>query len=322
MPDHEHAGHGGPGHVHGGLDHDVATHARAVRAVWVSTVALGATALLQLFVVAASGSAALFADSLHNLSDAAGTAVLLIALRASRRPASISFTYGWRRAEDVAAAVIVLLIAVSAILAGVDSVAALLAPDHAVRAVGWVFAAAVVGVIGNEGVAQYKIRVGRGIDSLALIADGRHARTDGLASAGAAVGAVGAWLGHPIVDALAGLAITAVIAWVLATTGRDVLRRWLDWVDPATVATIERVARVDGVTAVTNVRARHAGRSLLVQLCISVDGDLTVRRAHGIGEAARHAIVHTLPAVIMADVHIDPAGEHDAAHGDTSHHFR
>ena len=169
-------GHGhAHGHDHTTLDRDLVTHRRAVKAVWISAAGLGATALFQFAVVAISGSAGLFADALHNIGDVAGTASLLIAFSLSRRRASDEFPYGWRRAEDLSGLLIVLAILVSAVLAGWDSVAALLGGGHEVTNIGWALAAAVGGIVGNEAVAQYKIRVGREIDSVPLIADGQHA---------------------------------------------------------------------------------------------------------------------------------------------------
>ena len=312
----------GHGHSHSTLDAELASHSAAVRAIWVSVAGLAATALFQLAIVAISGSAGLFADALHNIGDVAGTAALWIGFRLSRRPASDRFTYGWRRAEDLAGIFIVIAIAVSAGLAGWDSLRALLDEGHRVRNLGAAFGAAVVGAIGNEAVAIYKIRVGRRIESAPLVADGQHARVDGLVSLGAAVGVAGVWLGAPVADPLAGLAITAVIVWILVRTGRDVLTRNLDAVDPDVTDGIRAVARgVEGVVDVHGVRARHAGRSLLVQLHVTVDGELSLRDAHAIGEDVRHELVHEFAALHEVDVHLDPDGEDDH-HAATAHHFR
>lgn len=316
----EHDEQGGHGHSHTTFDAELASHSAAVRAIWISVGGLALTAVFQLAIVAITDSAGLFADALHNVGDVAGTAALWLGFRLSRRPASDQFTYGWRRAEDLAGLFIVLAIAVSAGLAGWDSLRALLDEGHQVRNLGAAFGAAVVGAIGNEAVAIYKIRVGERIGSAPLVADGQHARVDGLVSLGAAVGVAGVWLGFPLADPLAGLAITVAIVWILVRTSREVLVRNLDAVDPAIVEGIRTVTRsVDGVVGVHEVRARHAGRSLLVQLHVAVDGDLSLRAAHAIGEEVRHALVHDLPDLHAVDVHVDP--DDDGAHDVTAHHF-
>src|SRR2546422_10047226 len=100
-------------------------------------------------------------------------------------------------------------------------------------------AAAVVGIIGNEAVAQYKIRIGRRIHSVALEADGIHSRIDGFVSAGALVGLIGVALGYAPADPIAGLAITAVIVWVTIGTARGASLRGGDAGAPAPDQDIE-----------------------------------------------------------------------------------
>jgi cation diffusion facilitator family transporter len=320
-PHHDHAA-GDHAHDHSVVDSEVVTNRRALRAVKVSALALGATALLQFAIVAVSGSVALLSDALHNVGDAAGTLTLLVAFTVARRPSSDIYPYGWRRAEDIGGLVIVLAIAISAGLAGWESASALLG-EHSISNTGWAFAAAVVGIVGNESVALYKIRVGNQIDSPALVADGQHARTDGLASAGAAVGIAGAWLGFPVLDPIAGLAITLAIIWILFDVGRPVLRRLLDGVEPDLIHALHAAAAaVEGVDGVHDVKARRTGRAVLVQLHIDLPPDLPLREAHAIAELVRHDIMHHDPQVAAVDVHIDPAGEHEEAHRDTAHHRR
>jgi cation diffusion facilitator family transporter len=317
-------GHGHPGHTHDHavVDSEIVANRRALRAVRVSAVALGATALGQFAIVAISGSVALLSDALHNIGDAAGTLTLLVAFTLARRPTSAAYPFGWRRAEDLGGLVIVLVIAISAGLAGWESLRALLG-EHSISNAGWAFAAALVGIAGNEGVAHYKIRVGRELDSPALIADGQHARTDGLASAGAAVGIAGAWAGMPILDPIAGLAITAAIVWILVDVARPVLRRLLDAIEPDAIAGLHEVAAaVDGVAGVHDVKARRAGRAMLVQLHLDLSPELLLRDAHAIAEQVRHEIMHHDPHVAAVEVHLDPAGEHDEAHEPTAHHRR
>lgn len=321
--DHDQTDHakGGHGHSHTTFDRELTTRREAVRAIWISVAGLGATAAIQLVVVALSDSVSLFADALHNVGDVAGTAALWVGFRLSRRPADERFTYGWRRAEDLAGLFIVLAILVSAVLAINDAVSALLGEGHVVRNHGVAVAAALIGAVGNEAVAIYKIRVGRRIASVPLVADGEHARVDGLVSLAAAAGIVGAWLGADIIDPLVGLGIGLVILRILFTTGREVLLRVLDATEHGTVEDIHAAATgVDAVLAVHDVRARHAGRALLVSLRIDVDPELSVRAGHDVAEEVRHALAHQFATLEEVVVHVDPAG-HDGAHDGTEHHF-
>ena len=158
------------------LDQALEGSSVGIRAVAISLVLLLATAGLQALVVVASGSVALLGDTLHNAADALTAVPLWLAFRLGRRATTARFTYGFGKAEDVAGLAVIGLIAVSAGLAGYEAITRLLHPQN-VTHLGFVMAAAVVGAVGNEVVAQYRIRVGRRIGSAALEADGIHART-------------------------------------------------------------------------------------------------------------------------------------------------
>ena len=204
-------------HVHGHGDEQVAfandptvNTREGIRTVWIALVALGLTSLIQLVIVIASGSVALFADTVHNVGDLLNSIPLLVAFYLARRVANDRYTFGFGRAEDVAGVVIVLSILFSAGYAFYASIAKLIDPQP-ITHLPWVAAAAVVGALGNEAVAVFQIRTGRRIGSEAMIADGLHARIDGLASLAVLVAVAGVALGFPIVDPIVGLLIGVTI---------------------------------------------------------------------------------------------------------------
>ncbi|MEW2620998.1 cation diffusion facilitator family transporter [Streptomyces sp. NPDC048106] len=305
------------------LDAALESSAQGMRALWVSLAVLGATALAQAGVVAVSGSVALLGDTVHNAADALTAVPLGIAFVLGRRAANRRFTYGYGRAEDLAGLVIVLTIAASAAFAGWVAVGRLLDP-RPVAHVPVVALAALVGFVGNEWVARYRIRVGRRIGSAALVADGLHARTDGYTSLAVLLGAAGSAAGFRLADPIVGLAITAAIALVLRDAAREVLRRMLDAVDPALVDRAERAVRaVPGVRGVGELRLRWIGHRLRAELAVVVDGGATLRQAHAIAVEAEHALLHALPRLSAALVHADPApdpGERDP-HLALAHHL-
>jgi len=170
-------------------------------------------ALFQLTIVYYSGSIALFADTIHNFGDALTAIPLFFAFVLARRQPTKRFTYGYGRVEDLAGVFVVLMILVSAIVAGYVSIERLLHPQQ-VTFIWAVAAAALIGCIGNEAVAQVRIRVGKEIGSASLVADGYHARTDGLTSLAVLVGAIGVYIGFPLADPVIGLIITIMIFWI------------------------------------------------------------------------------------------------------------
>ncbi|CDX40822.1 conserved membrane hypothetical protein [Mesorhizobium sp. SOD10] len=272
---HDHGGHGhdryGPhGHTHGVIDATIATTDRGIWAIKWSFAILAITAALQIVVVIASGSVALFADTIHNIADATTAIPLWIAFVLARRKPTRTFTYGLGRVEDLAGIIIVLIILASALVAGYEAVNRLFNP-RPVQFLGWLAAAGVIGFLGNEAVAVFRIRVGRQINSAALIADGYHARTDGLTSLAVVAGAVGVWLGYPLADPIIGLIITVAIFGIVWQSARSVLTRMLDGVEPGLVGEIHHAAEhVAGIEKVTDARARWLGHKLHVEVEIAV----------------------------------------------------
>ena len=178
------------------IDGALESSAAGIRAVKISLFALGATSVAQLMIVLISGSVALLADTIHNFSDALTAIPLWIAFALGTKAATRRYTYGYGRAEDIAGLFVIAMITLSAIIAGIESIRRLINPVP-IQHVGWVAAAGLVGFIGNELVAVYRIRVGRRIGSAALVADGLHARTDGFTSLAVLFGAGGVALGFP-----------------------------------------------------------------------------------------------------------------------------
>ena len=302
------------------IDSALVSSAKGIRAVKISLVVLMVTALFQVVIVFATGSVALLADTIHNFSDALTSIPLWIAFVLGRRVTTRSYTYGYRRAEDLSGLFIVAMIALSAILAGWESIHRLISPVE-VQNLGLVAAAGVIGFLGNEAVAIYRIRIGREIGSAALIADGQHARTDGLTSLAVVLGAVGVALGFPAADPVIGLLITIAILFVLRDASRQVFRRLMDAIEPETIEMVESTAAsVGGVRAIDRVRVRWVGHRLDASLHITVDEGITVADGHAVAENVRHELFHALPALDEVTIHVDPDGE-DHHHEITEHHF-
>ena len=308
---HSHKGHqhgGAHGHSHAGIDPSIVTHERGLWAVKWSFVILGVTALFQAGIVIASHSVALLADTIHNVGDAATAIPLGIAFLFARRKPSKRFTYGYGRAEDLAGVAVVLTILFSAIVAGYQAIQRFIHP-MAVHHLGAVVVASIAGFLGNEIVAIFRIKVGKEINSAALIADGYHARTDGWTSLAVLFGAVGVYLGYPLADPIIGLLITIAILFIVWDSAKEVFIRMLDGVDPHILDEIDHaIHHVEGVKKVTSLRARWVGHRLHVQAGIEVDSKLSLEKAHEIAETAEEELERHLPNLGDAVVDVDPEG--------------
>jgi cation diffusion facilitator family transporter len=301
---HDHSG-GGHGHTHGVIDPSIATTTRGIWAIKWSFVVLAVTAVLQLVIVFFSGSVALLADTIHNVGDAVTAIPLWIAFMLARRKASKIFTYGLGRVEDLAGILIVLIILFSAIVAGYEAIDRLINP-RPIAFLGWVAAAGIIGFIGNEAVAVFRIRVGREINSAALVADGYHARTDGFTSLAVVLGAIGVWLGFPLADPIIGLLITIAIFGIVWQSSKAVLTRMLDGVESGIVDEIYHAAEhVPGIDRVHGVKARWIGHHLHADVAIGVSGTATVAEVLRVTGALKEELFAHLPALAEANVRME-----------------
>ena len=308
------------GHTHGAIDPSIATTERGIWAVKWSFVGLCITALLQVVAVWLTGSVALLADTIHNFGDAATALPLAVAFLLARRPPSQRFTYGYGRAEDLAGVIVVALIFLSAVVAGYEVVGRLLQPQPLAHPAA-VASAAIMGFVGNEAVAVFRLRVGRQIHSAALIADGHHARVDGWTSLAALAGAPGTWLGYPIVDPIVRLLITAAMGRIVWQSAALIFARLLDGVDPSIVDELRHgVAHVEGIEAVSEVRARWLGHRLHTEVNVAVRPTLSVSQGHAVAVEVRHQLLHHLPYLENAIIHVDPAHASGEDHHRIFHH--
>lgn len=289
------------------IDSALESDQRGIRAVKISFAALMATAIVQLGIVVLTSSVALLADTIHNFSDALTAIPLFIAFRLGRRAANQRYTYGYRRGEDLAGLFVLAMIAISAVVAGWQAIDRLIHPrdlDH----VGVLFAAGLVGFVGNELVALYRIREGHAIGSAALVADGYHARTDGFTSLAVALGAAAVSMGFERADPIIGLAISVAIFAVLRGAARQIYYRLMDAVDPAIVDHISHeAAHTPGVQGVSSTRVRWLGHRLVADITIDVDPNHTVDQGHQVATATHQRLTNRVPHVDSVNIHVHPA---------------
>jgi cation diffusion facilitator family transporter len=287
----------GHGHSHGGMDPGLLRSRDAMHALLVSLVVLGVTAVFQIVIVVISGSVALLADTVHNAGDALTAVPLGVAFLLLRRGRTRRLTYGYGRAEDFAGLAVVAIILFSAVYAAYEAIDRLVHPSPP----GYLLATAIAGVvgfIGNEWVAVYRLRAGRRIGSAALVADGYHARIDGFTSLAVVAGVAGVALGFDLADPIAGLLISVVILRIVWQSIKVIGLRALDGVEDGVADNIDRTAAgVPAVREVRDVRARWIGHTIRSEIEVGLAPDITVEQAEDIAAQVRHAVTGSVEHV-------------------------
>ena len=299
------------------IDDALEASKEGIRALKTSLFILLGTTVAQFAIVLVSGSVALLADSIHNFSDALTAVPLWIAFILGRRAATSRYTYGFGRAEDLAGLFIVAVVALSAIVAAWQSITRLIHPET-LHNLWWVAAAGVIGFVGNEAVAVYRIRVGQRIGSAALVADGVHARLDGFTSLAVVLGAIGVMLGFPLADPIVGILISVAIIILLWGTVRSIGRRLMDGIEPELVDRARHtLEHTPGVISVPSLQLRWVGHRLQGNATIQI-ADRRVSDGDGITHAAQHELAHALPnlddMVLRVTAAADPSIPHSHSH--------
>jgi cation diffusion facilitator family transporter len=273
---------------------DAGERRQANRAVGVSAAGLAVTGLVELGIAVLTGSVGLLGDALHNLSDVSTSLVVFLGFRVSRRTASERYPYGLERAEDLAGLGVALVVWASAVFAGWESVHKLLAGSGTSHVeVG--IAAAVLGIVGNQLVARYKLRVGRRIQSATLVSDAKHSWLDALSSAGALAGLAAVAAGQRWGDPVAGLAVTLFICHVGWEVTSGIGHRLLDGVDPGVITTAEHAATTTPGVHHAHARARWTGRTLRIEIEAWIDATMPIAGADQIGRQAVDAVHRAIP---------------------------
>lgn len=295
--------------------HDLGRYGEAEKTTYVSIAVNIVLGVAKVTIGISGGSIALVADAVHTLSDSATSLAVWVGLKIARRPADEAHPYGHGKAEPIAGKVVALALFATGVVIAVQSVLGIV--EYA-RGEGDLTApssltlyAALVSIFVKELLYRYQVRVGRKVESVALVADAWHHRSDALSSVAVSVGIAVAALGGPKwhwADEAAALLVAVfiiVVGWQLFKLSAEGL---MDSVAPSeTAGWIRKVAlSVEGVRGVEKVIARRSGLDVLVDIHVEVDGSLTVREGHNISGAVRERLLDEIPQVTHALVHIEP----------------
>jgi cation diffusion facilitator family transporter len=268
----------------------------ANRALVLSALGLTLTGGIEFVIALVSGSVGLLGDAIHNLADVSTSLVAFVGFRVSRRGASASHPYGYERAEDLSGLGVAMVIWASAVFAGYVSIHKLI--HHGTTSHLWLgVAAAAVGIVGNQIVARYKLRVGTRIQSNTLVADAKHSWLDAVASAGALLGLVGVACGLWWADGVAGLLVSGFIVHVGWEVTSDVIGHLMDSVDPEVITKAELAALSVSEVDHVHVRARWLGRTLLVEVEGFISASVLLADTERTGRSVRESILVALPEV-------------------------
>ncbi len=265
--------------------------------------------LFKLFAGLFSHSSAMVSDAVHSASDVFSTIIVIIGIKISGKTSDEGHQYGHERFECVAAILLSVMLAITGVLIGVSGIKSIFSErENILIPRNLALCAAVVSIISKEIMFRYTEHAAKKINSGALMADAWHHRSDALSSIGSFVGILGAKIGFPFLDPLAGVIICVFIVKVAAEIFIDAMEKMTDRAAPSEMVLKirELVQNEAGVIAIDDLKTRKFGDKIYIDLEISADGNISLTDAHGIAERVHDRIEREIPLVKHCMVHINP----------------
>lgn len=282
----------------------------AMRVSKVSIIANAVLTVLKLLAGVIAHSGAMVSDAIHSASDVFSTVVVIIGIKISGKASDRDHPYGHERMECVAAIVLATILSATGLGIGYSAVQKIVQGNFGQLAVpgALALAAAILSIVTKEGMYHYTKIHAKKIDSGALMADAWHHRSDAMSSVGALIGIAGARMGFPVLDPIASVVICFFIEKAAYEIFMDAVDKMVDKAcdDKAEQDLKECALSQKGVLGVDLLQTRVFGNKIYVDIEIRVDGDKTLREAHGIAEEVHDAIERNFPKVKHIMVHVNP----------------
>lgn len=259
-------------------------------------------------------SQAMVADALESAGDTLASVIVLVSLRISRKPVDAEHPYGHGKAETIGAGIIGFVVTGAGIVIIAAALRSIFTPGIVLPIPGLIaLIAAIATIVIKEGLFQYVYRVGKRLNSPALIASAWDHRKDAITSIATLVGIAGARLGYRILDPVAALVVSVFILRVGFRIVRSSFTGLMDTIPSAeTIREMAQlVAETEGVEHVDQVKARSMGQYILADVDVQIDAEATVAQGHSIANEVKRKIMRKIKNVADVTVHVNPHMRHD-----------
>lgn len=276
----------------------------------VSLITILANIILAIFKLTAGfvgKSSAMVADGIHTLSDVLTTLVALVGIRVASKKADENHPYGHEKYESVFAKLLSIILVATGIFIGYEAIIILISRDFSQPGKIALYAA-VASIIVKEWMYRYTLKAAKEIRSISMEADAWHHRSDALSSIGTFVGVLGARLGYPALDPIAGIVVSAMVIKVGVDLYLKSIRELVD--ESASDEVIERIKNktmtVEGVESINELKTRVSGSIIFVDIDISVDGTMSVKKGHDIAREVHDVLESDMEDIKHCMVHVEP----------------
>jgi len=264
-----------------------------------------AVAVAKLTLGYATGAVSVVSDGYHSIADSASNVIGLIGLRYSRKPPDVDHPYGHRKFETLAAGGIFVFLLLAVVEIGRAALRRLASPEP--PRVTWIsFVVLIATLCVNIAIVRYEAAAGRRLNSELLLADATHTRTDVFATIGVLFSLAAVWLGYPLLDPIAGVAIAVLIAHTSYTIARDTTPILSDRMVIDEEQIRETVMSVPEVLGCHHIRTRGSLDHVFLDLHVWLPPDAPLRDAHRVSHVVKDLLLERFPQIADAIIHIEP----------------
>lgn len=282
-------------------------------AVWISLISNVLLTVMKLVVGLLFNSPVLLADGVHNAGDVIATIAALSSMRISKQPADEDHPYGHGKAEVLASGIVAVIMGLAAVYIGFEAVSAFFEEPSQASIIALI--AAVLSLIWKQALYVYTIRIGKQTNSKGLIATAYDHLADVYASLAAVVGIGLAYIGEayhiPYLsygDPAAGIIVSILVLKLAIEMSLETVGILMDKTVSieklneyaALIQTISQVKRID------RLRAREHGHYILVDVRVSIPGELSIQEGHDISRKIKGAIIDSHNDVDEVLIHLNP----------------
>jgi cation diffusion facilitator family transporter len=297
---------------------DVLQKAASMMAIWLSLASNVALTAVKIIVGFMFGSQVLIADGIHNAGDVIASVTAYSSMRVSSKPADKDHPYGHGKAEVLSAFIVAIILGAAALYIGYHSIKAFFEPAEKAHIIA--FAAAVISLVWKQILYVYTMRIGRQNNSKGLMATAYDHLADVYASLAASLGIglalIGDYYGYAYLaygDPAAGIIVSLLVIKLAFEMGKEsfdiLMEKNID--EQQMEAYAELIQSIPEVIRIDRLRAREHGHYILVDVRISMRGDMTIQQGHDTGSDIKQKIISAHSDVGEVLVHVNPWYEND-----------
>lgn len=285
-----------------------------VQATWIGIIANIILTLLKGAFGFIANSKALLADALHSASDIVGSVVILFGVKVAIKPPDEEHPYGHGKAETIASIIVAFLLILVGVEITISAIKSMFQGNIAIPKMSALIIIA-ISIVAKEALFQYKYRLGKRVNSIALISEAWHHRSDAFSSIAALIGIAATLIGNHYdisfllyADAVASIAVAAIVIRMGYALAKESSIMMMEQVlDEQQIAQFEQtITGVAGVRKVDKVYARTHGRYVVLDVRLSVDANLTVEEGHMISKQVKRSLITNHNNIQDAIIHLNP----------------